>query len=349
MQLDAESIAHITFLCFIVVFCAPVSIYCWFVAVKDRDKLYLLKRRPPLIFASLAAICALIFVYFPIKTCYVLFLPGDLESSMHPSQLVDIIIANTALFSVGVFGAARLWLLYYDTRLSKLARQSAWLRIIDAKAFDKNWFKEHANTLGNSLYLLKYGTLIIIIGNATDELLARNGIYQILLAFRFMVVLSLASFILHIWRKLRNYQYDSLGIRKEIKLLFIGAVVWGLFICIVLATVHDPNVYKISWRFSLCVLLIVTMIIMTLYPKALNKSKTAKAGLPAVGVIKRQTGRGELHMDALQQSSENLDGNIGKNWVDIVCTSFGYESLMNHLEKEFSIENLLFVSEVCCF
>ena len=32
-------------------------------------------------------------------------------------------------------------------------------------------------------------------------------------------------------------------------------------------------------------------------------------------------------------------------WKDIVCTSYGYETFMNHLEKEFSIENLLFISE----
>lgn len=33
-------------------------------------------------------------------------------------------------------------------------------------------------------------------------------------------------------------------------------------------------------------------------------------------------------------------------WTDIVCTDYGYESLMNHLTTEFSIENLLFISEV---
>ena len=35
------------------------------------------------------------------------------------------------------------------------------------------------------------------------------------------------------------------------------------------------------------------------------------------------------------------------HWSQIVCTSLGYESFMNHLETEFSIENLLFVTEVC--
>lgn len=39
---------------------------------------------------------------------------------------------------------------------------------------------------------------------------------------------------------------------------------------------------------------------------------------------------------------------FGSSWSDIVCTPFGYESLMNHLSKEFAVENLLFISEVSC-
>ena len=37
---------------------------------------------------------------------------------------------------------------------------------------------------------------------------------------------------------------------------------------------------------------------------------------------------------------------IYNHWSQIVCTALGYESFMNHLETEFSLENLLFVTEV---
>ena len=37
------------------------------------------------------------------------------------------------------------------------------------------------------------------------------------------------------------------------------------------------------------------------------------------------------------------------HWSKIVITPFGYESFMNHLGREFAIENLLFISEVCRF
>ena len=36
----------------------------------------------------------------------------------------------------------------------------------------------------------------------------------------------------------------------------------------------------------------------------------------------------------------NIVNNVGSLWTDIVCTQFGFESLMDHLGKEFSIENL---------
>ena len=38
--------------------------------------------------------------------------------------------------------------------------------------------------------------------------------------------------------------------------------------------------------------------------------------------------------------------NFGDRWYDIVCSQFGYESFMHHLQKEFSVENLLFITEV---
>ena len=35
-----------------------------------------------------------------------------------------------------------------------------------------------------------------------------------------------------------------------------------------------------------------------------------------------------------------------KHWSQVVSTSYGYELFINHLEKEFSVENLLFITEV---
>ena len=35
------------------------------------------------------------------------------------------------------------------------------------------------------------------------------------------------------------------------------------------------------------------------------------------------------------------------SWAKIIVTEYGYESFMSHLEREFSVENCLFVTEVC--
>ena len=37
-----------------------------------------------------------------------------------------------------------------------------------------------------------------------------------------------------------------------------------------------------------------------------------------------------------------------KHWSQVVKIPFGYEMFINHLVSEFSVENLLFITEVCC-
>ena len=54
------------------------------------------------------------------------------------------------------------------------------------------------------------------------------------------------------------------------------------------------------------------------------------------------SGYGRSHLSISHVNSREF----GSHWYDIVCTVYGYESLMAHLEREFSIENLLFISEV---
>ena len=59
-----------------------------------------------------------------------------------------------------------------------------------------------------------------------------------------------------------------------------------------------------------------------------------------------------LGLDNISSNSSSATPKVrpfGSNWQDIICTTFGFESFMYHLEKEFSIENLLFVSEVYIF
>ena len=50
----------------------------------------------------------------------------------------------------------------------------------------------------------------------------------------------------------------------------------------------------------------------------------------------------------VKDNSAGIHNNFGNKWQDIVCCKFGYESLMVHLTKEFSIENLMVIYEVCC-
>ena len=127
------------------------------------------------------------------------------------------------------------------------------------------------------------------------------------------------------------------------------------------------------------------MIILTIMPKRLNDKKLSDSGIDdnnfgcgcccinnklkdlkcfCCGTLRMDSSistKQDLELQVVSQSSTLTDepnvlktNNISNNtsttknvsWRDIVCTPFGYESLMNHLVKELSIENLLFISEV---
>lgn len=56
-------------------------------------------------------------------------------------------------------------------------------------------------------------------------------------------------------------------------------------------------------------------------------------------------------IDALNSINNNNRNSPRSNklqhWSQVVITSQGYEMFINHLESEFSVENLLFITEVC--
>ena len=57
----------------------------------------------------------------------------------------------------------------------------------------------------------------------------------------------------------------------------------------------------------------------------------------------------EVSMNSMNSMvSKSITTAENAHWSHIIVTAFGFESLMKHLEKEFAIENLLFISEVCC-
>ena len=55
---------------------------------------------------------------------------------------------------------------------------------------------------------------------------------------------------------------------------------------------------------------------------------------------------GALSISSITGRNTTRRRKFGSSWTDIVCTRFGFESLMHHLQNEFSIENLLFITEV---
>ena len=74
----------------------------------------------------------------------------------------------------------------------------------------------------------------------------------------------------------------------------------------------------------------------------------------------KQQDRSQIHsktkLDVVNAQNASVDDNIiqfkesikfMKHWSQVVSTPMGYELFINHLAKEFSVETMLFITEVC--
>lgn len=329
--------------------------------------------------------------------------------------------------------------------LSHLHLQKAWLTIMDPTLEAQNWFKKYEHSLGNANFLLKYAMLMILILSIVSAVLRTLKllfIERVVVWFVSLILTIGASFI---WYKLRNYHYDTLGIRKEMSTILKFAVI-SLIVALTMVLLLEFNIipfeiYDILWCYTVCILLTGLTVFSTLLPRKLSntghiirvkttnryfykcslaacfdqcclkcfgmsslinrKTHTAPTGndnndddvdiasvagstgrdssggsgnenenntlnltislrdLPAFGpgFSSRSTSglttsfgsgfsSGNIHSINSRSPTSN-SAMFGTRWQHIVCVPFGYEALMLHLETEFAIENLLFISEVC--
>ena len=263
-----------------------------------------------------------------------------------------------SLYLVFFVGVTRVWLLYYDTQISKFNLHRQWLTVIDETNETTNWYKKHEDTLGNAWFLIKMDAgiaMIFILVILTVRLLGYSFLAPII-DWGMVCILSIA--IGWIWVKLKHFQYDTLGIRHE-----IGAIVKGGCACFILGAILTSlhflhiisnEVYNLIWCVDVTFWYTYAIIFCAFYPKYLankhgTKSKNSFCCKCNCIHQRQQTTLNNVNTSLLASSSSTSSSHcgIGNSWRSIVCTQFGYESLMNHLAKEFAIENLLFISEVC--
>lgn len=322
------------------------------------------------------------------------------------------------LYTFVALNILRIWLLYFDINITKFNLQKAWQSVMDPMLETQNWFKQHEQTYGNAIFLIKYCLLFVIFFSTTSGLLRTFNLITIERIMSWIITLALTICAIIIWFKLKHFHIDHLGIRREMVAIFrIGCFffITGIIILALrVSNVISENLYNIIWGFNVCIGLTALTIITTLYPKKLSQTGTkmqlkssessnsdicscmicncncnckvfVNCNCPCVNKIGDILGANEANqLGSLQKTNElnkNIElvfdkpkvnvinstsnsnslqmpssvssvspsineDNFGNLWSDIVCTPFGYESLMNHLKNELSIENLLFISEV---
>ena len=319
--------------------------------------------------------------------------------------------------------------------LSHLHLQKAWLTVMDPTLESQNWFKKYEHSLGNANFLLKFAIIIVFILSVISAILRTEKllfIERVVVWFVSLIVTIGASFI---WYKLRNYHYDTLGIRTEMGILLKFAIITLIaaltMVLLLQLQIISFEIYDILWCYTVCILLTGLTIFSTLLPRKLsntghiirvdnkcqckykyklsidlcwqcvqqcissvtsggnkdnhnnNKTSDKNDGGSTVGSTGDSSGGStgndidnhrtiSFHdlpalstaISSTSVSRFNSSGNVnvmsrsptlttsamfGTRWQHIVCIPFGYEALMLHLETEFAIENLLFISEVRVF
>ena len=292
-----------------------------------------------------------------------------------------------------LIGLVRVWLLYYDTHITKLNLHGAWLSVIDSTIETENWFKKHEKTWGNARFLIKLSVGLVVLLTLIAVLLRLIGLRPVarILEWFFIFVVTVVTMV--IWRKLKDYQYDSLGIRREMIALFIcGIATFTIGVSMVVLHLFGIivfPVYDACWTVNVSIGMSALGVITTLYTKKLSTMEdvttpcdicasckikmrycvlsyckykcgwlVAESALPSMDMsnvvtvsatdkspsVKPETYSPPMHVTTFGRQNTGF----GFSWRDIVCTPFGFESLMNHLSNEFSVENLLFISEVKC-
>ena len=227
--------------------------------------------------------------------------------------------------------ATKMYLLYYDHEYERILASEKWTIFIDPNMTKNNWFFINKNKYGNAVWIIKYLIIPSVILFAILRVsLSQTGVaYQE--KFNFLYLLLLVWSIPHVivgvwcWRKYPKF-HDTFGIKKELIyfVLFALVLVFSVMISGALVSFVNGDLDMLMGIFiSLCA--DVNAWILVIYPQKANQ-------------IKHTTSNNQNDIGQ-NNESKNVE------WREIIATMDGYEQFAAFLQKEFSTENILFVTE----
>ena len=355
--------------------CIILSGLSIFRSIQRKDNIYFVKRRYKIICTQNILCCAWLISVFGFYYSVV----GVMDDKFYYYSYVILIIPGVYFGGNGaaLITSLRLWLYYYDLELNKFNRNKEWRRIIDPKNdklsnISNNWFvKNQQKYYYNTSYYIK---IIFIIAFLQTVIILLGDIYDIVgyLINAFMTILHGGLFIYLIFGKIaktEKYGQDNLGFKCEGYLLssfVLFSFVISLVRAILVSTIKNINqMYMLSLFFSISLVnmtyCVCSINIFGYYYyenyRLKNKNincniticKFSKNGYDKNYTIASKSNYNELSLAMVKNdfiNQQKLKNFEDVSWLSLISFYDGFEAIMNHLEKEFSMENLLFIQEV---
>eukprot|EP01083_Nonionella_stella_P261237 889732_1 len=311
----------IIYLVIMLIFTLPMGIFAGYQLHKHWNAEFIVKRRRKLILSLYILWCWHSFLEFPSLAIRI-----DTQSLFHfaPFVIMDDIFLFTRCLSMSLF-SMRLYLMYYDHEYTRTLTDDSWRILIDPSLEKTNWFlANRRHRYGNTTFLLKYLMFILFLYSIPYFIV----VYSIPKA-KFTAIFTMQTiwstlaigFAVYYWKQFPK-SVDSWCIRHEIALIckiYLFAIVLLVLVCICYSFVGmDPY-------FLLAMVCIDVELVMgglfyglVIYPVRQFTSGT----------------RIQTKADGFQQDLK-----------DILRTKEGYEAFADYLQSEWSVENLLFVTE----
>eukprot|EP01084_Bolivina_argentea_P049554 91125_1 len=303
----------------------PFTTYLLYNLWKHRRNSYFRKRNPKLLFA-------IVIFSFLIYTNTVLLWQGYHSAlcvltfcKSIPQQISKIIITSF-LYGLYLTSSVRVWLLYFNLRWSEEIKLSEWVKQINISSIENNFFLKYKSTPIGSFkkmkwYILIFYFILISIFSAIVcydvSLFAEMNGVSIFMVFTFQIVI------------LYRTKNDVFYIRKE---MVICTAIWLMIAAYYAITIplklHDKYMF----------VTILTPYIAFIGGILIN---AASILYPLY----------HLHnMNFTEGIRLSEAGNCSLLWTEYVSSCRNnFDNFMNHLVKEYSVENLLFILEVMQF
>eukprot|EP01083_Nonionella_stella_P004593 13351_1 len=307
--------------------CYPQSIYVSYKLYANWNEMYFIKRRR---FITLCLVISTVF--FQLCTSQ-LVIWKELYYDSFIITITAVYAAHAVTFAFVILYITRMWCLHYDHQMYELSNHKLWHSIINNAHFENNWYIKHRSTRGNDRWLLfRIGAPVFIMSSflhialhitiygskGTSVTMARDSV-------TFLLVLCFVVIGIRLWSQFPKL-HDTMLIRKELKMC-----VWIMLLSMFVYLLVTLTVGKFMTFFVPMATHIAVLHVLVLYP------------------IRNVNGRNDVHVSTRDERSDNMY----KSWIYFVNNGDNKSELNAHnyciwmafLAREFSIENLLFVTE----